>query len=196
MKKRIILGLVAVGVLAFCLPSAYKLGQGTRDVPPDVQKWLTDGSCTHDGKTLVCDFTDAATVKKWSKAMESQVDFWKEQAGQPSAILTKVCRDHGFEDTDCPKILFGMASQESGMGKWMEGDQGRSHGFFHIMYYHNLARSCTDNLKCSASWTLDRMVRLGFATDRNTAIMRHNGTPGIPATVHYLAMVKLKMNKF
>ncbi len=195
-NKSLIFTLAIIGSFVFCLPAAFKISQGSRNVAPDVQGWLTDGSCTHEGNQVHCDFTDAPTAKKWAESMEDEASYWKEQAGRPTSILMKVCRDHGYEDADCPRILYGMAQQESYFGKVMDGDSGRSHGFFHIMYYHNVPRSCTDDLKCSANWTLDRMVRLGFATNRNIAIERHNGTPGIPATIHYLAEVKSKMSLF
>lgn len=196
-KNKLIITFAAIGIFIFCPAYAWKHDQGSHYVPQEVQNWFKDGTCGHRDGEAFCDFTDPATAEKWAKSLEGQVEFWKEQAGQPTAILTKVCRDHGFVDEDCPKILYAMAEQESYMGKVMVGDGGRAHGYFQINNtWHDVPRACTDDLACSANWTLERMIRLGFSTNRDIAIQKHNGTPGIPATIKYLAAVKSKMKLF
>lgn len=193
MKTKFVIAIVLIGTFIFCLPSAWKFNQGSYPASPEVIKSLETGQCHHEDYLLVCDLTDPATAKKWTNALEQQVEQLKIEAGKPAAILSKVCRDKGFTDSDCPKILTAMAKVESGMGKWMVGDNGQSHGFFHIMFYHNVPKSCSEDLKCSATWTLNRMVAKGFATNRANAIRLHNGGLSNPKTLAYLKAVKSRM---
>lgn len=130
---------------------------------------------------------------EWNEYLKSEEKRLESEAKKPTAVLSKVCRDKGFEDTNCPKILYAMAEHESYFGKVMVGDNGKSHGFFHIMYYHNVSKACSEDLACSARWTLNRMIAKGFATNRDNAIRLHNGSLKNPVTYTYLQIIKEKM---
>lgn len=108
------------------------------------------------------------------------------------AIFKSVCEAQGIKTNTCGNDLLGMARQESTLGKYMSGDNGRSHGFFHIMDYHNVPTSCSEDAKCSATWTLKRMVSFGYPTMSDYAIRRHNGSATNPQTLVYLNLVKAK----
>jgi len=158
--------------------------------PADLQEGCTK---TSEGY-YECSSKDA--LAKWKTFLESEIEKLKVDAGKPTAVLTKVCRVNGITDSNCPKILYAMALQESGMGKWMSGDNGHSHGFFHILDIHKVAKSCTHDLFCSADWSLKRMIRLGFNDNRDNAIRLHNGGLSNPVTLSYLHSVKSKMNSW
>jgi len=129
--------------------------------------------------------------QKWQDYLESEIDTLRADLGKPDSIFRRVCRTHDLLDADCPKILYGMAMTESRMKANTIGDGGKSKGYFQINRdYHAVPDSCAFDLECSADWTLTRMIRLGYATNWKTAVMKHNGTPGIPATVRYLNQVK------
>lgn len=131
--------------------------------------------------------------KEWEmKETRKELNNWKLKAGEPTAILTNACRQNGVAGSECPKILYAMAQQESYLCKALSGDGGRSRGCFHIMDYHNVPKSCADDLACSADWTIKRMIRQGFKTDPDTAVMLHNGTPNTKATLAYLDAVNRK----
>jgi hypothetical protein len=131
--------------------------------------------------------------KEWEvKEAGKDLEKWRKKAGEPTAILTYVCRQNGINSKDCPVTLYAMAQHESYFGKAMSGDGGRSQGYFHILDIHKLPKSCTHDLECSADFTLKRMIRYGYKTNPANAIMAHNGTPGIPATTRYLASVNAK----
>lgn len=140
---------------------------------------------------------DVNTLYKWheweTKQLKKELENWMKKAGEPTAILTRVCRQNGVQDAKCPPTLYAMAAQESILGKAMTGDGGRSRGWFHIMDYHEVTDACALDLECSADWTLKRMLRMGFEKSRDTAIMLHNGTPNTPNTLRYLAAVNSKM---
>ena len=188
--------MAALGVFIFCPPAMYAVDQGSHEYDAETARLFETGACQPEGATIVCDLTDKATKKKWIESLEKQVEELKIEAGKPTAILKKVCRDKGFTDADCPKILYAMADQESYFGKVMSGDGGRSHGYFHIMDYHNVSKSCSEDLKCSATWTLNRLIAKGFATNRDNAIRLHNGSLANPVTLVYLESVKSKMSLF
>jgi hypothetical protein len=148
-----------------------------------------------DPDAKVYHLTDAETYAKWVEYLDGKIEKLEMKVGDPKTILQYVCRTNGFPDGNCPRILFGMAQQESVFGKYMTGDGGKSEGWYHIMYYHNVPDSCSHDLECSADWTLKRMMRFGFgesAEATNIAIMKHNGTPFTPATKAYLAAVTAK----
>ncbi len=145
-----------------------------------------------DGESFLGRFectTEIDTLKKWRAWEQSE----REKA-TPIGILQGVCVARGLSKT-CASTLYGMAVVESKFGKAMTGDAGKSHGWFHIHsgYHPGVKKSCAYDLRCSAAWTLDRMIRLGYLEDPDTSIMAHNGTPGIPATLNYLAKVKANM---
>lgn len=197
-KNKILISLTVGLIISalFCPPAMYAIDQGSRYIDPEVLKSFQTGQCKRNGSIIDCDYSDPSTVKKWANSMEERIKQLEREAGKPMAILSKVCRDKGFDDADCPKILAAMAQHESLFGKQMVGDGGRSHGFFHIMDYHKVPASCSENLKCSAVWTLNRMIAKGFASNRDNAIRLHNGSLKNPVTANYLVIVKSKMNLF
>lgn len=109
--------------------------------------------------------------------------------------LKAVCDAQGIYNEDCPKILKAMSMQESGFGKWMVGDQGRSHGYFHILNIHkDVTLECASSLTCSATWTLKRMVRNGYKQDKWKGVASHNSyTPSVGAA--YAKAVKKQLAK-
>lgn len=149
----------------------------------------TTGDCVKVNNVHDC--TDADTRLKiydLTQGGTKAIKWYKSQ----KLILQQVCQNNGFTGNECPKTLYGMAMQESYFGKAMTGDNGQSHGWFHIMEYHNVPTTCSHDLKCSADWTLKRMIRKGYATNPSLAIMLHNGTPNTKATLNYLAQVTKK----
>lgn len=151
---------------------------------------LPDCKKTDDG-TYRC--ASEENIKKWEAFLKEETEAAKIEARRPTTILTKVCHEQGLNDANCPKILYAMAQQESYFGKVMSGDGGKSHGYFHIMFYHNVPTSCSEDLACSARWTLKRMIAKGFKTNRDNAIRLHNGSLDNPLTLTYLKLVKEKM---
>lgn len=94
--------------------------------------------------------------------------------------LKKVCSNNGLSDEKnnevCWQTLWAMSYQESKLGWLMTGDQGRSHGWFHIQTkLHNLTVSCALDLNCSADWTLKRLISKGFPTYWTYSVQSHNG---------------------
>jgi hypothetical protein len=89
-----------------------------------------------------------------------------------------------------------MAMQESGMGQWMDGDGSKSWGYFHILLSHGLSKSCMEDLHCSASWSLSRMIHFGFkdGDSVNFAMATHNSlTPAV--NLAYQIAVKKQLAK-
>lgn len=145
--------------------------------------------------TEVHHLTDPETYAKWVEYLDSKIEKLELKVGEPKTILRYVCRKNGFPTDDCARVLYGMAWQESVFGKRMVGDGGKSEGWYHIMYYHNVPDSCSRDLECSADWTLKRMMRFGFGESpeaTKVAIMKHNGTPYIAATIAYYDAVTSK----
>lgn len=173
--------------------SAESSTSGTTSVVEGSERVLIDPADCRKLESGTYECATAENLAKWKEYLEKEIEHLKIEAGKPTAILSKVCRDKGFVDVDCPKILYAMAEQESYFGKVMVGDGGKSHGFFHIMDYHNVSKACSEDLACSAKWTLNRMVAKGFATNRDNAIRLHNGGLKNPVTLTYLQLVKQKM---
>lgn len=138
-------------------------------------------------RTYVC--ATAGDLAKWNKYLESENEKLETELGKPKNVFRSVCKQHGFTDTYCPSILYGMAMVESRMSADAIGDGGMSQGWFqiHLGFHKSVPVACAKDLRCAADWTLSRMVRLGFP--KNSAIQRHNGTPGTPATNRYLKAV-------
>lgn len=197
-KKFAVIGLLLAGIFVYCAPMS--ANQGSKNIDPVTAEHLTNGDCERIDNALHCNFSDKETLRKWAETypehLEKEINELKIKAGLPSAILRRVCREEGLTDDDCPRILYGMAMQESKFGKLMIGDSGRSEGYFHILDIHKLSDSCKYDLECSARFSLKRMIRYGFESNRDVAVMAHNGTPGIPATLAYLSKVKTYMNGF
>lgn len=121
---------------------------------------------------------------------------WHVKPESPMEKLSSVCEGLKVTDPDCPKILKAMATQESYFGKVMVGDGGKSHGWFHIQTeLHKISKACANDLVCSSTWTLKRMIRNGFLTaNKWTAVGSHNSfTPKfnqlyVQAVKRHLAM--------
>lgn len=159
-------------------------------------KWeIAPGAIKSSTSTKMHNFSKPEDIEKWMEWQESHIEALEVKLGEPKTILKIVCRDNGISDPNCPKILYGMAWQESVFGKYMTGDGGKSAGWFHIMYYHEVTPACSHDLACAADWTIKRMIRFGFGKskqDTETAIMAHNGTPNTKVTRAYLASVMTK----
>lgn len=154
---------------------------------------LSNGESIEPAVYVGNNIQDLYKFKEWEmQETREAVEEWKKKAGEPTAILTYVCRQNGINSKDCPVTLYAMAQHESYFGKAMVGDGGHSHGYFHIMDYHKVPASCSENLECSADWTLKRMIRLGYKTNPGVAVMKHNGTPNTKATLAYLDSVNRK----
>lgn len=126
------------------------------------------------------DCTDEATRAKVYEAAKQGIR-WYTKPETKEEKLEAVCQTKGIFDNDCPRILKAMSMQESGFGKWMVGDQGRSRGFFHILNIHkDVTLECANSLTCSASWTLNRMIRNGYMQNKWHAVGTHNSyTPSV-----------------
>jgi len=148
----------------------------------------------------VCASTEAELLKLVPDLVEEQMASLKEnmvprEERDKTIIKTlkQVCADNNVANPDCARHLYGMAKHESIMGKRMVGDNGQSHGWFHIMYYHHVGQACSHDLECSADWTLKRMIRNGYNENSDNAIRLHNGSLSNPKTAEYLKAIKSKM---
>ena len=204
-KFKVAVCLAILSVFFYCPPTSWSKDQGSIEIDQEVVGWFKDGTCKRveilegvRNHTVSCSFTDKNTLLEWNETypekLKREVEIWKEKAGEPTAILKRVCRNNGITDGDCPKILYAMAEHESFFGEVMSGDGGRSHGYFHIMDYHKVPKSCSEDLECSADWSLKRMIVNGFKKNRDNAIRLHNGGLDNPVTFTYLRDVKQKMS--
>lgn len=149
--------------------------------------------CTRRGAGAF-DCTDATTRAKVYEAAKKGIK-WYTKPETNEEKLEAVCQSKGISDTDCPRILKAMSMQESGFGKWMVGDNSRSHGWFHILNIHkDVSLKCALDISCSASWTLSRMIRNGYAQNKWHAVGTHNSyTPSVGAA--YAKAVKKQLAK-
>lgn len=144
------------------------------------------------------DCSDPVTKAKWTSYLEERNKELEGENGElrnePEAILKAVCKDHGYTD-DCWRVLYGIAMVESRMNPNALSDGGNSLGFFQIHrgYHPGVPDSCRTDLRCSATFTLERMIRMGFDTNRDASIRKHNGSLSNPKTLEYLNKVKSYM---
>ena len=126
------------------------------------------------------DCTDEATRAKLYETAKKGIK-WYTKPETAIEKLSAVCEDQGIKEESCPKVLKAMATQESYFGKVMVGDGGRSHGWFHILNIHkDVSLACANDLTCSATWTLKRMVRNGYPKKLWWAVGTHNSyTPAV-----------------
>lgn len=91
-------------------------------------------------------------------------------------VLLEVCQDQGFDEI-CAKHLMGILMQESVGKANAVGDRGLARGWFQINRYYNpdVTAQCAEDLKCSATWTLDHLVKKGYPQYVRWAIWCHNG---------------------
>jgi hypothetical protein len=90
-------------------------------------------------------------------------------------VLLGVCEKRGYGE-ECAKHLLGMAFKESRFDAYAVGDQGRSRGYFQIQYkLHMVSLACTQDLRCSADWTITYLESNGYPKSAKYAIQCHNG---------------------
>jgi hypothetical protein len=190
---------VAVGLFASSYAgggerSSARGSEGVSSVTHDQTPTEVSDDCVEveDGK-YVC--AEHEALARW-REYEGQVQTLGEQGikrKQYKTILKEVCKTRNLQ-SPCEDHLLGMATVDSGLGKWMVGDSGFSKGWFHIhSKWHKVANSCLMDLKCSAEYTLDRMISLGYKKDPESAIRLHNGSLKNPKTLAYLDAVLKKM---
>lgn len=90
-------------------------------------------------------------------------------------VLLEVCQNRGYGE-ECGKTLLGMLWKESLGDSTAVGDQGRSHGYFQIQTkLHKVPLECTQDLVCSANWTLDYLELHSYPRYVAYAVQCHNG---------------------
>lgn len=109
-------------------------------------------------------------------------------------VLLQVCQDQGFDET-CAKHLLGILMQESKGKANAVGDHGMARGWFQINRYYNpdVSVQCAEDLKCSATWTLNHLVKKGYPQTVKWAIWCHNGC-GINKTYVNSVLYKGELN--
>jgi len=112
----------------------------------------------------------------------------------------KSCTKYGLGE-NCINDLRAIAATETGgtFNCKKIGDGGLSHGCFQINFHwpRTITTKQTEEIKTSVNWTLDRLIATGYKTNRDRAIMKHNGTPNTKNTLTYLKKVnryKAEMN--
>ncbi|MEK7546357.1 MAG: hypothetical protein AAB554_04785 [Patescibacteria group bacterium] len=109
--------------------------------------------------------------------------------------LLEVCEANGkiIDAGKCAKHLLGMVMTESEAKATAVGDHGYARGWFQINSYYNpeVDTACAEDLECSATWTLERLLKKGYLKYSNWAIWCHNGC-GI--NQHYVPKVIRKGN--
>ena len=101
-------------------------------------------------------------------------NFGRPTIGQMAAA-TRVCRNHSLATVQCRDDLLAIVAHET------RGDPFKCQaigadgevGCFQILPSHNFAGS--DDFEKAADWTLARMLRLGYQSNRAYAIQCHNG---------------------
>lgn len=86
----------------------------------------------------------------------------------------------------CIADLMGMAFVESSFDIERVWDNGEAIGPFQITYkLHKITKDQARSIPFSTKWTMDNLIRHGYKKNRVVAVMLHNGTPFIDATVIY-----------
>lgn len=106
----------------------------------------------------------------------------------------RACEKHNVPDINaCADDLHAIAATETGnsFNLLSIGDGGKSKGAFQIHqgYHPNIKTGQANDPYFAADWTLARMINNGYLTNRDRAIMKHNGTPNTPKTLKYLSKV-------
>jgi len=93
--------------------------------------------------------------------------------------LLEVCEANEdiLDAEKCAKHLLGIVMTESDARATAIGDKGYARGWFQINRYYNpdVDTACAEDLECSATWTLKRLVSKGYLKHPNWAIWCHNG---------------------
>lgn len=110
--------------------------------------------------------------------------------------LLEVCgANESITDAEtCAKHLLGIVMTESTADASAVGDRGYARGWFQINSHYNpdVPVTCAEDLECSATWTLERLIKKGYAKNAgwsDWAIWCHNGC-GING--YYVPKVKRK----
>lgn len=97
-------------------------------------------------------------------------------------ILLEICEDNEkvTDPETCAKHLLGIVMTESEARATAIGDSGYARGWFQINRWYNpdVDVACAEDLECSASWTLDRLLKKGYGKSigwSKWAIWCHNG---------------------
>lgn len=111
-----------------------------------------------------------------------------EQAEAPKSqptvqdVLLEVCEanEKVADPMTCARHLLGIVMTESDARATAIGDSGYARGWFQINRWYNpeVDVACAEDLECSASWTLDRLLKHGYGKSAGWtkwAIWCHNG---------------------
>lgn len=133
---------------------------------------------------------DLTIIKLQSKHFEAETIAYE--------ASTKACNKHAINATpeqlnDCITDLIGIMATETGNTFHAKaiGDNGNSHGIMQInRYYHpHVSIEQAQDPFFSADYTLARMIKYNYKTDRDGAIRKHNGSRTNPRTLTYLNKV-------
>jgi len=114
-------------------------------------------------------------------------------------VLLEVCQENQAipqeMDEKCAKDLFGILMQESRGKADAVGDHGWARGWFQINRWYNkdVSIECAEDLRCSADWTLNHLLKNKYLKYANWAIWCHNGC-GISRS--YVPAVHYKSTKY
>jgi hypothetical protein len=105
--------------------------------------------------------------------------------------VNEACIYHGLDNNQCRLDLMGIIYAETRDFSNKLGDSNKSRGLFQIHkgYHPEITDEQANDPFFSAKWTLRRMIFKGYKTNRDYAIMSHNGTPNTKATLSYLETV-------
>lgn len=141
---------------------------------------------THSAQPLQAQAQVQGEAGVASEAAESaEPDSIPSESAVPAAPLTvqekllEVCEaNESITDAEkCAKHLLGIVMTESEARAIAIGDKGYARGWFQINRYYNpdVEVACAEDLECSATWTLERMIKKGYLKHPNWAIWCHNG---------------------
>ena len=84
------------------------------------------------------------------------------------------------DKSDCYYLLLAIAFRESGYREDAVGDHGNSHGAYQIyrLAHPDVSVEEAKDFDFATSWTLERLVKYGFPSDKFRAAFAHNGFGG------------------
>jgi hypothetical protein len=140
---------------------------------------------THSAQPLQAQAKVLDGLEVAADAAESADDGSTPPAPEPESPMTvqemllEVCQaNEAITDAEkCAKHLLGMVMTESEAKANAVGDHGNARGWFQINRHYNpeVEKDCAEDLECSATWTLDRLIKKGYLKYSNWAIWCHNG---------------------
>lgn len=144
--------------------------------------------------------------KPLESGKESQITLFKEQLKQENDPITDDSAHNATKTLDnvllstcagnseCAKDLKALCTLETNCNPERIGDGGKSYGLYQIHrgYHPDITIEQAKDIEWSTQWTLNRLKYYGYddSARRDYAIMKHNGTPGTPKTLAYLAKFK------